>query len=243
MEYNVEKCKVLHIGNNNPEEKYKMGIENKILSTCESEKDLGVTFDIDLSFDVHIQNATKKANRAIGLIRRSFDYLDKDMFIKLYKALVRPHLEYGNTIWHPRLKRQSIAIENVQRRATKILNCCKNMSYTERLKFLKLPTLKHRRQRGDLIETFKIYHGYTDISFKQLFKESDYDGTRNSEGKLTRSYAKKPIRAEFFTNRVVNPWNALTFETKFAPNINNFKNLLDKDTKFNEGFHSFDGQL
>ena len=117
------------------------------------------------------------------------------------------------------------------------------MSYTERLKFLKLPTLKHRRQRGDLIETFKIYHGYTDISFKQLFKESDYDGTRNSEGKLTRSYAKKPIRAEFFTNRVVNPWNALTFETKFAPNINNFKNLLDKDTKFNEGFYSFDGQL
>ena len=148
------------------------------------------------------------AHALIGLIRRSFDYLDKDMFIKLYKALVRPHLEYGNTIWHPRLKRQSIAIENVQRRATKILNCCKNMSYTERLKFLKLPTLKHRRQRGDLIETFKIYHGYTDISFKQLFKESDYDGTRNSEGKLTRSYAKKPIRAEFFTNRVVNPWNA-----------------------------------
>ena len=243
LRYNVEKCKVLHIGNNNPEEKYKMGIDNKILSTCECEKDLGVTFDIDLSFDVHIQNATKKANRAIGLIRRAFDYLDKDMFIKLYKALVRPHLEYGNIIWHPRLKRQSIAIENVQRRATKILNCCKNMSYTERLKFLKLPTLKHRRQRGDLIETFKIYHGYTDINFKQLFQESVYDGTRKSEGKLSRSFAKKPIRAEFFTNRVVNPWNALTLETKFAPNINNFKNLLDKDPKFNEGFYSFDGQL
>ena len=241
LRYNVEKCKVLHIGQNNPEEIYMMGSDDKILSTCDNEKDLGVTFDKDLSFDVHIQNATKKANRALGLIRRAFDFLDKDMFIKLYKALVRPHLEYGNLIWHPRLKRQSIAIENVQRRATKILNCCKDMTYTERLKFLKLPTLKHRRQRGDLIETFKIFHGHTDISFQQLFRESDYDRTRNSEGKLTRSFAKKPIRAEFFTNRIVNIWNALAPEIKFAQSINNFKNLLDMDTKFTGGLYCFDG--
>ena len=65
---------------------------------------------------MHIVN---KANQMIGIIKRTFTFLDKDILLKLYKAIVRPHLEYGNTVWFPRLKRQSIVIEKVQRRATK----------------------------------------------------------------------------------------------------------------------------
>ena len=70
---------------------------------CDEEKDLGVVFDCMLSFDSHIQTVINKANRNIGIIRRTFSYLTRNGFIKLYKALVRPHLEYGNAIWHPHL--------------------------------------------------------------------------------------------------------------------------------------------
>ena len=71
------------------------------LSGTDSEKDIGVTFSNNLKFDKHINNIISKANQMTGIIKRSFKYMDKDMFIKLYKSIVRPHLEYANVIWHP----------------------------------------------------------------------------------------------------------------------------------------------
>ena len=126
--FNVEKCKVLHVGKNNPEHDYSMKMKgvNRPLQQCEKEKDFGVIFNKDLSFDTHIQKSINKANQMIGLIKRTFSYLNKDTFLKLYKAMVRPHLEYGNVIWYPCLKRQSIATERVQRRATDLLHECRS---------------------------------------------------------------------------------------------------------------------
>ena len=102
----------------------KMNGVNRPLQKCEEEKDLGVIFDKDLSFDTHVQKCIKKANQMIGLIKRTFSYFNKDTFLKIYKAMVRPYLEYGNVIWYPRLKRQSIAIERVQRKTAKLLHEC-----------------------------------------------------------------------------------------------------------------------
>ena len=97
------------------------------LKEVKSEKDVGVTFSDNLKFDIHINNIVNKANQMVGIIKRSFTYLDKDMFLLLYKALVRPHLKYANVIWHPIFKRQSIMIEKVQRRATKVLKKIANL--------------------------------------------------------------------------------------------------------------------
>ena len=43
----------------------------------------------------------------------------KELFLKLYKTLVRTHTDYGNSIWYPITKKNKQAIENLQRRATK----------------------------------------------------------------------------------------------------------------------------
>ena len=75
------------------------------------EKDLGVIFDYKLSFDARIQNAINRANRMLGIIRRTFTFLNEITLLNLYKALVWPHIKYGNEIWFPLLKRQSAAIE------------------------------------------------------------------------------------------------------------------------------------
>ena len=65
------------------------------IEQVDSEKDLGVTFESTLRFDKHILNRVNKANRMLGLIKRSFSFMDKEMFLPLYKALIRPHLEYA----------------------------------------------------------------------------------------------------------------------------------------------------
>merc|ERR1711965_1176216 len=97
----------------------------------------------------------KKGNAIAGLIRRSFTYLEPLSFKKLYIALVRPHLEYCQPVWSPHLRKYIAAIEKVQMRATKSVNGFQNLTYEERLRRLNLPTLHHRRKRGDLIEVYK----------------------------------------------------------------------------------------
>ena len=101
LRFHPDKCKTLHIGNNNSEPmscKLKPDISGMDITT--SEKDVGVIIDNKLSFDLHITEKVNKANSVVGAIRRSFEYLDKDTFKKLYRptALVRPHLEYANAV-------------------------------------------------------------------------------------------------------------------------------------------------
>jgi hypothetical protein len=87
--------------------------------------------------------------------------MDKDMFLQLFKSLVRTHLEYGSTVWSVANKKEAIIIENVQRRDTRLIKEIQHLSYGNRLKHLGLPTLQYRRIRADVVETFKIIKVWT----------------------------------------------------------------------------------
>ena len=139
------------------------------VTKCDEEKDLGVIFDKELLFDKHITKSINKANSMIGLIRRTFSFLDKDTFLRLYKTLIRPIIEYGNSVWFPNLKRQSVEIEKVQRRATKLVHKINHLQYYDRLKYLQLPSLKARRIRGDLIQTYEIINNIDDTNKEHFF--------------------------------------------------------------------------
>ena len=114
------------------------------------------------------------ANRIIGMIKRSFSYLSKDITIQLYKSLVRPHLEYCVQVWRPHLRKDIDNIEKVQRRITKMVFGLEKLSYEEKLKKLNLTTLETRRLRGDLIEMFKIIKGFDNINYKIFFSVVRY---------------------------------------------------------------------
>ena len=118
-----------------------------------------MNIDSKLKFKEHVAQATAKANQRVGIIRRSFDHLSEKTFLQLYKAQVRPILEYGHTIWQPYLKTLCQDLEDVQRRATGLLSSLKQKTYPERLKILQLPSLEHRRKRGDMIDVYKYLHG------------------------------------------------------------------------------------
>jgi len=68
-------------------------------------KDLGILIDSQLTFKDHIQDKINKAYSMIGLLKRNFINMDCKTFILLYKALVRPHLEYANSVWSPYKKK------------------------------------------------------------------------------------------------------------------------------------------
>ena len=116
----------------------------KNLGELTEETGLGVTFDPSLKFSRHVGLIVNKANKILGIIKRSFTYMDADMFQVLYKTLVRPHLEYAYCIWNPFLQKDVMLIENVQRRATKIVPGMKFLPYSDRLRRLKIPILAYR---------------------------------------------------------------------------------------------------
>ena len=158
--FNGSKCKVLHIGKNNPCYEYtiKENGVTKTLDTTESEKDLGVFIDPLLSFKDHILFIVKKARSLSGLIIRSIEYKCIDNMVPLFKSIVRPILETSEAVWNPYMRKFIDMVESVQRHFTKYVIGMRDLSYEERMKSLKLPSLEFRRFRGDMIEIFKICH-------------------------------------------------------------------------------------
>ena len=95
MEFNDTKRHHLHIGKHHLGHNYTLETQQREfeITKVESEQDLCVTLDKNLSFREHISTKINLANRNLGIIFRSFSYLDPEMFLSLYKSLVRPHLE------------------------------------------------------------------------------------------------------------------------------------------------------
>ena len=92
---------------NQPNQPYRMKAGNKrvIIEEVKTEKDLGVIFDDKLLFRDHIAKKSAIDNRNLGLLFKSFTYLNKEMFLCLYKSIVRLHLEYATTVWSPMYKK------------------------------------------------------------------------------------------------------------------------------------------
>ena len=86
-----------------------------------------------------------KTNRLLGVIRRTYQYLDRTTFLHLYKGLVRPTFEYGVVVWSPQYQHDIDALEAVQRRASRMVPVLRHLDYESRLKALNLPTLTYRR--------------------------------------------------------------------------------------------------
>ena len=225
LTFNKNKCKHIHLGQNEDSSAiYYM--DGEIITKTSQEKDLGVIVDNKLKFQDHINTQVKKANKILGIIKRSFSYLDKEMLLILYKSLVRPHLEYASTVWTTTNKKERINIENVQRRATKILPTTKLLSYPERLKFLGLPSLQYRRSRSDMVETYKIINNIDKIECRNLFPLNNSQ-TRGHSQKIYKKHCRTNIRKFHFSQRVVDTWNNLPEEIVNASSVNSFKNRIN----------------
>ncbi|XP_069134233.1 uncharacterized protein B0403.1-like [Argopecten irradians] len=204
MEFNIKKCKHMPIGNSNQHDNfcYKMGT-NEEISKCSSEKDIGVTFDHHLKFSQHVNNSVSKANRITGLIFKTFSYINKDMFLNLYKTLVMPHLEYGSCVWNQVSIKDQILIENVQRRTTKRVKGLNNLTYEQRLRSLGIPSLQYRRKRADIVQVYKIINDIDIMDKDKLFTMSPVTVTRGHSKKIMKRGARLNVTKNKFNSRTM----------------------------------------
>jgi ribonuclease P/MRP protein subunit RPP40 len=230
MLFNTDKCVVLHMGKNNKENEYKMGINKLNKST--QEKDLGIIIDKSGKSSEQCIMAVKKANCMLGMIKRNIKFKDKNVIVKLYKSLVRPRLEYCVQAWSPYLKKDIDMIERVQKRATRLIEGYWDICYEDRLERTGLISLEKRRVRGDLIQVFKMIKGVDKIDYRKFFEISTVGKTRGHSLKLVKKRCNGELRKQFFSQRVVNSWNCLPQYVIDADSVNCFKNRLDKFDKY-----------
>eukprot|EP00794_Sanderia_malayensis_P012191 gene12191-13447_t len=230
MKFHPQKCKSMRIGKDDINEYYyTMGNDKVQLEKSEKEKDIGIVIDNSLSFEHHITQKVNKANSVLYIIRHTFEQLDMESFNLLYKGLVRPQIEYANQVWNPYLKKHITQIENVQRRATKQVPGLSELSYSERLKRLKLPTLTYRRHRGDMIEMYKILtNKYDPEVCNDFIALSNVDSTRGHKYKIYKERPRLNIRKNSFKFRCADSWNRLTDYVVNAPTVCAFEKRLDQ---------------
>ena len=226
LKFNPLKSHVIHIGRTN--QSYLYHLDNYLLPVVTTEKDLGVQISYDLKAAENVAYQVKKANKMLGIIRRTFSYINEESFNLLYKTYVRPHLEYGQQACYPYLSKDIDMVEKVQRRATKLVRSLENLSYEERMKKLKLYSLEDRRLRADMIAVHKITHGLTDINMSKLFTFAENSVTRGHSYRLTApKCTKTEIRRNFFSQRTVVPWNKLKEEIVSSLTTEEFKRKYD----------------
>ena len=229
MELNETKFMLLQHGNNvdikNP---YKLS-ENITLEKSEYAKDLGILVDMDLKWRQQIATATASATQLAGWAMRVFRSRTKEVVLTLYKALIRPKLEYGCVVWHPHLISDIATLESVQRTMTSRIEHMERLNYWERLDKLNLFSMQRRRERYICMMMFNIYSGRLHNNLNLCFYETSRYGPKCRRKTLTaRNHRINTIRCSSFSDIGASLFNALPKNVKSAETVASFKSRLDK---------------
>ena len=221
---NLGKCVVLPLGGHDRAIRYTLG--GTPLPQVSSEKDLGVIVQSDLKSDEQCRSAAACGMRSLWMIRRSFGRLTTLNFPKLFATVVRSRLEYGSPAWRPCTIKDGNLIERVQRLGTKMVRGLYDLPYHVRLNRLGLFSLYYRRDRGDLITTYRILRGDLGPELRSWF-ELDSSDRRGHQFKLVKPRYDNLHKDIKLSVRVVNLWNKLPNKVVNAGSVDAFKRLLD----------------
>ena len=201
-------------------------LEGSPVNFVDSCRDLGVVVDSQLRFHQHISQVVSKAGGVSMNILKSTVCRSPEFMCSVFKAHIRPILEYASPVWNTGFIDDITKLEAVQRRWTKRIDGLSELSYAGRLEYLNLFSVKGRLWRADMIQCWRIFHGESPIAPEDIFALSAPSFTRGHCFKIASQHSSVEARRRFFSLRVVEPWNGLPERVVLAQSVSAFKGLL-----------------
>ena len=206
----ISKCSVLTLNVKQGSLEHEFYLDNCRLQQLREMKDLGITIDSQLKFNLHIDKIVGKAQSRASLIHRCFKTGSADILFRAFAVYVRPLLEYGSVVWSPHYKYAIEKVESVQRRFTKRLPGMSNIEYKQRLALLNETSLEHRRLIAEQVTLYKILFDLYDCNLKnELVLKTNVIPTRGNPFKLETSVSHSDVDKYRFINRTATIWNTL----------------------------------
>jgi hypothetical protein len=207
-------------------------INGQNLECVDSINDLGVTFDSELKFDIHIEAISIKAYRVLGfLIRSCKDFKNIRSHVLLYESLVKSQLNYCTVAWNPRYDKYVDHIEGIQRRFLKYMSFKFNIhpetTYEEKCASFGLKSLKTIRAENDVLFLFKSLNYLVDSS---SFVDKFMFSTASRETRNTRVFAPTTARTNLGLNspfyRMMSTFDTFCNESLFEGSLSSFKDFI-----------------
>ena len=229
LNISIKKCFVVDVLQRQSSDRfYNNTLVDTELDCVTSCKDLGVTVDDKLKFHEHVSSIVSEAKRKSFLIYRCFNCKTIKSLLLGYKSYVLPSLNYCSPAWSPCTVHDIILLESVQRNFTRKLPGLKYLSYSDRLKYLNLPSLELRRLCNDLVFCYKILHNQVQGPPDRYGLTLSDRTSRGHNLKLAKQNASLDVRKNFFAARIFNIWNGLPTIVVNASSVHSFKSLLHK---------------
>jgi Reverse transcriptase (RNA-dependent DNA polymerase) len=166
MELNLSKCFAINFNRSLTNFNFTYSINSLDIESVSSIKDLGVLFDVKLTFSQHIINISLKSRKLLGYIQRNSSFLTSNTLKILYCSIVRSKLEYNSIIWNPYYGIYKDMLETVQHKFLRFVAYRLGIQavnytydYSALCSNLNLTTLNNRRIQADLIFLFKLISG------------------------------------------------------------------------------------
>ncbi|BHF77160.1 hypothetical protein SprV_0502026300 [Sparganum proliferum] len=190
------------------------------LQEVDAQTDLGVRITAFLKPSLHCSKVAKSAMTVLYLVKRAFSTFDEDCFVKVFRTVVRPQLEFAIQAWKPWTSKDLSILEKVQRRATKPVNGQGSLPYD--CPISEFPLI-YRQLRGDLIQTFGVMCSQDGCLLPtDFFELTTTTSLRSHSLKRRVTGAKLDIRKLFFSKRVIEAWNALPADVVMSTSIEPF---------------------
>ena len=220
---NTSKCKSMVVSRRRNQHVTQLQLGNDVLKQVDTFKYLGVLLSSDLTWTPHIESICSKARKLVGLLYRQFsNNANRDVLLRLYTSIVRPHLEYAAEVWDPHLHKNIELIENVQKQALKMCTKQWDLGYQALLEQTHLQDMGNRRMHLKLCTLFKIVHGL-------LYFPNDLVVNHHSRYSphtlplLHCPYARTTALQKSFLPSSISVWNHLPPEALHANSIHRFK--------------------
>ena len=217
LKMNAAKCVVMRFCSNNSDILFSgtspYHINGSPIDFVSSHSDLGITVDRNLKFHSHISKKVAMANGITTNLLACTLSRNAEFLLNIYMLHVRPLMEYASSLWNVGYMGDMRLLERVQRRWTREVSGLADLSYGERLKRLDLFSFQGRLLRSDLILVYKILHGKCAIGIDEIFVLNEASSTRGHPFKLFKPRSRSECRKRFFSLRVINAWNSLSYDT------------------------------